>query len=173
MKKIVLAVLLVFVIPAFAGASDAARIGCIDFQKVLNESDMGKQSKADLEMLIKSKQIAIDEKGRTIEKMRSEIEKQVSVLSAEAKKSKEEEHEKLVREYQRLVQDAQAEVKKKEMELTDTIIREVRELVEKFGEEGSFTVIIEKGMAIYSSKTIDLTDSVLKKYNETKDKTKK
>ena len=43
-----------------------------------------------LKNLIKSKQ-TIDEKGKTIEKIKADLEKQASVLSAEAKKSKEEE----------------------------------------------------------------------------------
>jgi outer membrane protein len=151
-------------------AVDALKIGCIDFQKVLNESDAGKKAKADLEILVKSKQTTIDEKGKTIEKMKADLEKQASVLSAEAKKSKEEELEKVLREYQRLVQDSQTEVKKKELELTDAIIKDMRQLVEKIGEEGGYTLIMEKtgGMVLYSTKDIDLTDVVIKRYNQSK-----
>jgi outer membrane protein len=151
-------------------AVDDLKIGYIDFQKVLNESDAGKKAKADLEIIVKSKQTTIDEKGKTIEKLKADLEKQASVLSAEAKKSKEEELEKMLREYQRLVQDSQTEVKKKELELTDVIIKDIRQIVEKMGEEGGYTLIIEKtgGMVLYSKKDIDLTDAVIKKYNQTK-----
>jgi outer membrane protein len=151
-------------------AVDTLKIGCIDFQKVLNESDAGKKAKADLELLVKSKQSTIDEKGKTIEKMKGDLEKQTSVLSADAKKSKEEELEKMLREYQRLVQDSQTEVKKKELELTDAIIKDMRQIVEKIGEEQGYTLIIERagGMVLYSKKDIDLTDAVIKKYNQSK-----
>ncbi|MBM4137555.1 MAG: OmpH family outer membrane protein [Nitrospira sp.] len=173
MKKIVFGLVILFIIPAFAFAADGVKIGCIDFQKVLNESEAGKKAKSDLEVLIKSKQTVIDEKGRAIEKMRGDIEKQVSVLSAEAKKGKEEEHEKLLREYQRLVQDSQAEVKKKEFDLTDEIIKEIREMVEKIGQEEGYALIVEKGMVLFSNKDFDITDAVIKKYNELKAKPKK
>jgi outer membrane protein len=151
-------------------AVDDLKIGYIDFQKVLNESDAGKKAKADLEVLVKSKQTTIDEKGKTIEKSKADLEKQASVLSAEAKKGKEEELEKMLREYQRLVQDSQTEVKKKELEFTDAIIKDVRQIVEKMGEEGGYTLIIERtgGMVLYSKKDIDLTDAVIKKYNQSK-----
>jgi outer membrane protein len=161
--------------PVSSLAVDALKIGCIDFQKVLNESDAGKKAKTDLEVLVKSKQTTLDEKGKTIEKMKADLEKQASVLSAEAKKSKEEELEKILREYQRLVQDSQTEVKKKELELTDAIIKDIRQIVEKMGEEGGYTLIIERtgGMVLYSTKDIDLTDVVIKKYNQLKTNLKK
>ena len=60
-------------------------------------------------------------KGKQSKRLKADIEKQASVLSADARKNKEEELEKSVREYQRLVQDSQAEIKKKEAELTETI----------------------------------------------------
>ncbi len=152
-------------LPMSLRAADTVKFGSIDVQKVLNESETGKKAKSDLESLIKTRQSSIDEKGKAIEKLRADIEKQASVLSAEARKNKEDELEKLLREYQRIVQDSQTEIKKKEGEFTDTILREIRELIEKIGEEEGYTLIIEKGMVLYSNKGIDSTDSVLKKYD--------
>jgi outer membrane protein len=155
-------------LPMSLRAADTVKFGSIDVQKVLNESDAGKKAKSDLESLIKTRQSSIDEKGKAIEKLRADIEKQASVLSADARKNKEDELEKLLREYQRIVQDSQTEIKKKEGEFTETILREVRELIEKIGEEEVYTLIIEKGMILYSNKGIDITDSVLKKYDSFK-----
>jgi outer membrane protein len=155
----------IIMLPLSLRAADTVKFGSIDVQKVLNESEAGKKAKSDLESLIKSRQSGIDEKGKVIEKLRADIEKQVSVLSAEARKNKEDELEKFFREYQRIVQDSQTEIKKKEGDFTDTILREVRELIEKIGEEEGYTLIIEKGMVLYSNKGIDITDSVLKKYD--------
>jgi outer membrane protein len=159
--------------PVPSRAADVIKFGSIDVQKVLNESEAGKKAKTDLEGLIKSKQTTIDEKGKSIEKLKADIEKQASVLSADARKNKEEELEKSVREYQRLVQDSQAEIKKKEAELTDTILKDIKDLVEKTGEQEGYALILEKGMILYSNKGIDITDTILKKYNESKPKTAK
>ncbi len=160
-------------VPFSAFAGESVKFGAIDVQKVLNESEAGKKAKNDLEGLIKSKQVAIDEKGKTIEKLKTDLEKQVSVLSADARKSKEDELEKLIRDYQRLVQDSQAEIKKKEADLTESLLKEIKDLVEKTGEEGEYTLILERGMVLYSSKGIDITDAILKKYNESKAKSAK
>ena len=173
MRKIVFLLLIVFVLPVSSFAADSVKFGSIDLQKVLNESEAGKKAKSDLEVLIKSKESTIEDKSKVIEKLKGEMEKQASVLSAEARKKKEDELEKLLREYNRLVQDSQAEVKKKEGELTEAIIKESREIIEKIGVEEGYTLIIEKGMVLYSNKGIDITDSVLKKYDDSKTKTKK
>ena len=87
MKKIILLVSLLLILPAISFAVDPLKIGCIDLQKVLYESDTGKKAKSDIDALIKSKQSVLDEKRKTIEKLRGEVEKQASVLSLEAKRA--------------------------------------------------------------------------------------
>lgn len=175
MKKI--SYLLVFII-LLAGQSAYAeniKIGFVDLIKALNESDSGKKAKADLESLIKSKQTAINEKGNAIEKLQSDFEKQSSVLSSEARKSKEKELEKLIIGYKRLVSDSHNEVKKRENEFTGEIIKEIRAIVEKIGQENGYTMIIENidGLILYSKKGLDLTKTIVKRYNESKAEVKK
>ena len=158
-----------------ASAADAGKIGYVDLRVALNESEAGKKAKTELEFLIKTKQAAIDEKGKTIEKLKGDLEKQSSVLSAEARKSKEEEVERMVRDYQRMVQDAQNDVKKKEGELTGSIVKELRGIVEKIGQEEGYSLILEnvEGIILYSRKDLDVTDKVIKAVNESRNKTKK
>jgi outer membrane protein len=156
-------------------AADTIKIGFVDLVKALNESESGKKAKADLEFLIKSKQVAIDERGKAIEKGKTDLEKQASVLSQDARKSKEEELERLIREYQRLVSDSQSEVKKKEGEMTGDILKEIRTIIQKIGQDEAYTVILEnaEGQILYSVKEIDLTDTVIKRYGESIAKTRK
>lgn len=154
-------------------SAEQLKIAVVDIQKVLNESEAGKKAKKDLESLIISKQNIIDEKGKAVEKFKSDLEKQVSVLSADARKNKEDELERMIREYQRLVQDSQTEVKKKENDLTDAILKDIKEIVEKTGESEGYSIILEKGMLIYSSNSLDITDSIIKKFDESKSKSKK
>ena len=125
--------------------------------------------------MIKSKQVVIEEKGKAIEKGKSDLEKQSSVLSPDARKSKEEEVERLIREYQRLVSDSQNEVKKREGELTGGILKEIRPIIEKIGQDEGYTLILENSASqiLYSTKEADLTDIVIKKYNEAASKAKK
>lgn len=157
-----------------SSADDGIKIAYVDLKVILNESDAGKKAKAELESLIKTKQAAIDEKGKSIEKLKGEFEKQASVLSPEAKKSKEEEIERLLRDYQRLVQDSQGELKKREDKYTESIIREIRDIIDKIGKEEGYSLILEnvEGIILYSKKDLDITEKVIKRYNELKPKEK-
>jgi Skp family chaperone for outer membrane proteins len=46
-------------------------------------------------------------------------------------------------------------------------------VIEKTGEEEGYTFIIEKGTVPYSNNNIDITDLIIKKYNETETTKKK
>jgi len=175
MKKLLLLFVVLILLAGGHAYAEDIKIGSVDLVKALNESDAGKKAKADLEFLIKTKQSSLDEKGKNIEKMKSDMDKQSSVLSADARKSKEEELEKAIRDYQRQVADSQNEVKKKEGELTGDIIKELREIVQKIGAEEGYTIILEggEGQILYAKKEIDLTEALIKRHNALKAKPKK
>ena len=151
-------------------AQEPVKIGYVDLRVALNEAEAGKKAKTELESIIKTKQAAIDEKGKNIEKQKADLEKQASVLSPEARKAKEEEVERQVREYQRLVQDSQAEIKKKEEQHTGGILKELRQIIEKIGQEEGYSLILEnvEGIILYSKKDLDITDRVIKRHNESR-----
>jgi outer membrane protein len=175
MKKLLLLFVIAVLLTGSHANAETIKIGAVDLLKALNESDAGKKAKADLEFLIKTKQTSLDDKGKNIDKLKSEIEKQASVLSPDARRSKEEELERLVRDYQRQVADSQNEVKKKEGDLTGDILKELREIIQKIGDEDGYTLILEggDGQILFAKKDIDLTDSVIKKFNQLKTKPKK
>ena len=171
MKKILL---LVVIFSLMAGSYAYAetitmKIGVVDLMKALNESDAGKKAKAELESVIRSKQAVINEKGKTIEKLKDELNKQSSVLSAEAQKSKQDELDRMMRDYQRMVSDSQSDVKQRESDLTNGILKGLRAVVKKIGQKEGYTMIVEnaEGIILYSKKSLDLTDEVIKQYNAT------
>ena len=178
MKKVVWLVVVLLMLTgtsALAAEVITVKIGYVDLVKSLNESEAGKKAKTDLEFLIKTKQTTIDEKGKAIEKAKADLEKQSSVLSPDARKAKEEEMERMLRDYQRLVADSQNEVKKKEGELTNDILKDLRTIVQKIGEDEGYTLILEsaEGQILYAKKEADLTEVVIKKFNESRAKSKK
>lgn len=171
MKKILL---LVVIISLMAGgyayaATITMKVGVVDLMKALNESDAGKKAKAELESVIRSKQAVINEKGKTIQKLKDELSKQSSVLSPEAQKSKQDELDRMMRDYQRMVSDSQSDVKQRESDLTDGILKGLRAVIKKIGQKEGYTMIMEnaEGVILYSKKSLDLTDEVIKQYNAT------
>jgi outer membrane protein len=160
--------------PALA-AEASIKIGLVDLFKAVNESEQGKKAKAELESIIKGKQETLEEKGKSIEKLKGELDKQGGVLSADAKRGKEEEMERLTREYQRNVADSQSEVRKKEGELTGRIVKDLREVVAEIAQEDKYTIIMEnaEGLILFADKSLDITDRVIKKFDESQRKSGK
>lgn len=144
------------------------KIGIVDLQKALNESEAGKQAKKNLEEIIKAKQKQIDQKGKEIEKLKEEIDKQSSVLSEKALRQKQDELDRKMRDYKRFVQDAQDEVKRKEAQLTEEILKELRKVIYEIGKEEKFTLILEKveGVILYTDEAVDITQKVIERYNK-------
>jgi outer membrane protein len=180
MKKIVLmgvaGLYFMFLAASPVFAADASlKIGLVDLFRAVNESDQGKKAKSELEAIIKGKQESLEEKGKAIEKLKGELDKQAGVLSAEAKKGKEEEMERLAREYQRTVADSQNDIRKKEGELTGRIVKDLRDIVLSIAQEESYTLILEKaeGLILFADKNLDITDSVIKRFDESKSKSGK
>lgn len=174
MKKIIFLILVL----SFAFNAEAAELkfGYIDLSKALNESDEGEKATKMLEEMVASKQAVLAEKEGEIKKLKEELEKQKQspMFTADAMKDKEANLNKLVRDLQIKVNDYQEEIQKKEAEFRTEIIKGLRAIINSYGEKEGFTIIFEyrEGGLLYSQKKIDITDEILKKYNEVS-KTKK
>jgi outer membrane protein len=166
-RAVLMAVVLLFMFALGAQAADL-KIGYVDLNKALNESDAGKKAVKTLEEIFKTKQAVIDEKQKEIRKLDEELAKQTSILNPDALKGKREDFERLKRDFQRMIKDSEEEVEKKRADFMDRIIKELSETIRKTGEEEGYAVILEKNEAglIYSSEKLDLTDKIVKKYNE-------
>lgn len=166
MKKItILTTLLVFL----AGAVYAAEIklGYVDLNKALNESNEGKKAVKDLEDMVKEKRKVIAEKEKAIKAMDEEIAKQSSVLNPDAIKEKQEKRDQLMKEYQRMIKDSEDEVRKKQTDYKDSILKKIAQVVNDMGKEDGYTIIferIESGI-LYMPEALDVTDKVIDKFN--------
>lgn len=168
MKKLFLITFILFSW-VFSAQGAELKIGFVDLNKALNESDNGKKATKILEDMVNSKNAVIVEREKEIKKLNEELEKQISVLTPESRKSKEAQVNKLYRDYQIMVRDFRQEIQKKEADFRMEILKDLRKIVNKIGEEEGYSVIFERGESgiFYYQKKLDITEKVIKKYNET------
>jgi len=166
-RAVIMVVALLFMIASGAKAADL-KIAYVDLNKALNESDEGKKAVKTLEEIVKVKKAAIDEQQQDLRKLEEELAKQESILNPDALKAKHDDFERLKRDFQRMIKDSEDEVEKKRADFMDRIVKEITATIRKTGEEEGYSVIFEKNEAgmIYSSGKLDLTDKIIKKYNE-------
>ncbi|MBF0558535.1 MAG: OmpH family outer membrane protein, partial [Nitrospirae bacterium] len=144
------------------------KLGFVDIDRAANEAEEGKKAVGKLKEIMSSKQSTITEKGKAIEKMKTDLEKQEKIISADARKSRIEEMERAEREFQRMVTDANQEFEKKRRELTEAVYKEIIEIVAKYGQDEKYTVILPVQSLLYSDKSLEITDIIIKKYNDQK-----
>jgi len=147
------------------------KIGHINLNKALNDSGRGKKAAKILENMINYKKSILIEKEKEIKKLDEEMKRQSSILTPESKREKQDHFDKLYKDYQRKGKDFQEEIQKKEVELTQKIQKDLLEIVKKIGKEEGYTMIFESGAGsiIYAREEFDITEKVIKKYNETPD----
>jgi outer membrane protein len=155
-----------------AGAADAAatRIAYVDVQKVLVRSVAGVAAREQLEREKATMQKDVDKNRVEIEKLREELEKKGLVLSADAKREKEEVLQRKIRDLRRMSEDLQKELQTKEQALTQRILQELTTLIERIGKEKGFLLILERRSAgvIYGDAEADVTEEVIRAYDQEK-----
>jgi len=167
MKKILIMFTAAFFFALSAQAAEM-KIGYVDLNKALNESDEGKKAVKSLEELFRAKQAVVEEKRTELSKLNEDLQKQSSILNQDTIKEKQDERDRLGRDFQRMVKDAEEEVEKKRSAFMERILKDLSEIVSKTGEEEGYTAIFERvqGGIIYMPENLDITDTVIKKYNE-------
>lgn len=172
MKK-VLVLCFILVMSSYAFSAEQVNIGFVDLQRALNESEPGKKAKAELEALIIKRQGWIDEKINAKERFKEELQKQAVVLSDEELSKRQDELERMEREIDRMIEDSTAELQKKQREEELAILKELDAIITELGEKENLAVILPSEVVLYSRDGMDVTDLLIKRYNELKKDTEK
>ena len=156
--------------PAPAAApspASSARIAYIDVQRVLARSSAGVAAREQLEREKSVMQKEMDGKRVELEKLRDELEKKGPLMTADARREKQETFERKRRDAARMMDDFQKELEKKEQTLLQRVLGELSGVIEKVGKDKGFYMIVEKRGAsvLYASPDADLTDDIIRAYD--------
>ena len=158
-----------------AGAQAPSRIGYIDLGRVLARSAAGVAAREQLEREKATMQKEMDAKRVELDKLRDELEKKGPLMTADARRDKQDQFERKRRDAARLADDFQKELEKKEAVLLQKVLQEISGIIERVGKERGYQLIVERrGAAVlYASPEADLTEEVIKAYDQTANKVKK
>ncbi|OGG97006.1 MAG: hypothetical protein A2508_08205 [Candidatus Lambdaproteobacteria bacterium RIFOXYD12_FULL_49_8] len=162
------ALLLILAQPAFA---KSPKIGEINMQKAINNSEEGAKSRAYFEKKAAGGQEKFKKQGMAIQQRVQAL--QDNLMLSEAARNKEiQEIEKQKEELRQAVNQAQQEFKEDEMRHLQRISQDLMLLVKKIGEKRSFDMVVETSVRqamLYTSFEIeDITDEVVAEYNKMK-----
>lgn len=155
----------------FAGASsasDAVKVGYVDFNKVQMESRAGKEAVKTIEKMFNDKQAQLDQRQDEVEGLMKELEKQSSFLAADVKKQKEDKLQKQYKELQRFKADAEEDLNKKKAEIARQMAQEVSSIIATYGKQEGYTLILDRAVVLYAPDAVDITDKIIKAYDTAK-----
>jgi outer membrane protein len=161
--------------PALQAQTGVVRVGFVDLQRVLARSSAGVAAREQLEREKAAMQKQVDGHRGELEKLKDELEKKGQLLSADARREKQEALERKVRDVRRLVDDLQKDLQKKEETLLAKVLQDVSNVVQKVGKDKGFGLILERRGAavVYASAEADLTDEIIRAYDDETKKAKR
>jgi outer membrane protein len=174
MRKIMIQLVILAAVMMMAGGAFAstvtAKLGFIDMQKVLNNSDAGKEAKEQLQQKLKKFQEEINVKQNDLQKLKTDLEKQGVALNETARAAKEKDYQTKLKDFQRFAKDAEEELQAKDGEFTRKILEKLEKLVQEYAKKNGYTAIMDIRTAglMYLDEKADLTEEILKVLNAQK-----
>jgi outer membrane protein len=168
-SSIVIFALATMVLAGSANTGQAqVKIGVVDLQRAINETEDGRQAKRRLKKLFDERQKSLDQKQNQLKAQKESLERQQDVLSEDALRKKAEVFQAEVMELQQEYMQYQQELSAKEQELTQKILEKMQGILRRIGQTEGYTLIIEanEGGVVWVPSNLDVTDVLIQRYNK-------
>ena len=169
----VIGCLIIIFFSNFSLAADVAKIGVIDFQKVLETSAAGKAIQAELKKKNEKMTADLQKKGAEIEKIQRRLERESMVMSKEMREDKEREQRIKVNDFKTLQKKYRSELQKVQVKLMQQLQTDVTAITREIGKKEGYLLIMDKRGVIYTPRSVDLSDKLIRQLNTKFAKTKK
>ncbi len=135
------------------------KIGFIDVQRAISESQAGKRAKDRFQAQVKKAEADLLKEKQELERLKSELDKKGPLLKEDERRNLEGDLQRRYVNYQRTMTDQQQELRQKEGEMTGDILKELEKIVNEVGKAEKFTLILERSQILYSDQAIDSENS--------------
>jgi outer membrane protein len=150
---------------SMATAQERVRIGFVDIQRVIGESQAGKRAKDRFQAQIKKAEADVIKERQDLERLRSDLDKKGPLLKDEERRNMEADFQKRSVNLQRTMGDYQQDLRQKENEMMAEILKELEGVVSELGKSEKYTLILERSQILYSDQGADITTKVIEAYN--------
>lgn len=146
-------------------AQDRVKIGFIDIQRAISDSNAGKRAKERFQAQVKKAEAELLKEKTELERLKADLDKKGPLMKEEERRNLEADLQRRYVNYQRAMTDQQQELRQKEGALTGDILKELEKIVNEIGKSDKFTLILERNQILYSDQGIDVTNKVIEVFN--------
>ncbi len=154
-----------------AVAQEPPQVVVFDSSIVFDKSQQGEVLKAEIERLRDRKVQLISERQDGLAAMQEEFRNKELTFNDDTRSEMLQTINQAQIELKRLNDDTQRELQAEFNRAQQKLQKQLIQVVEALGQEGNYTLIVEKGLTLYSSAEVDITDRVLAKFDEMYPKT--
>jgi outer membrane protein len=148
-----------------SSAQERIKIGYIDIQRVIGESQAGKRARDRFQAQIKKAEADIMKERQELERLKNDLDKKGPLLRDDERRNIESDLQKRSVTLQRSMADHQQELQAKNNEMMSEILKDLEKIVNEVGKAEKFTLILERSQILYSDQGIDITSKVIETYN--------
>jgi outer membrane protein len=150
-----------------ATAQEALKIGYVDLQRALMETEDGRKARADLKKVFDQKQKELDEQQTQLKSAMEDLEKKRTLLPAEKVRATEAEIQGKLQKVQQTYMRHQQDLSGKEQEATGKIFERMQRIIGKIASTENLTMVFDRTQAglIFAKPHLDLTNEVIRRYN--------
>jgi outer membrane protein len=146
-------------------AQERIKIGFIDIQRIISESQAGKKAKDRFQAQVKKAEADVQKERTDLERIKNDLDKKGPLLKDEERRNLEADFQRRSVNLQRTMGDYQQDLQRKNNEMMAEILKELEQVVSELGKNEKFTLILEKTQILYSDQATDITTRVIEAYN--------
>ena len=143
-------------------AQSGEKIGYVDLSTAFDEYQKTKDFDKALEKKGDLKQEQREKLVKEIRNLREELD----LLNEKARSKKEEDIEAKIRFLQEFDQDAKSTLTKERDDMVRDILQEMNTVIQEYGEENGYSIILNDRVLLYGEESEDLTDEIVKILND-------
>jgi outer membrane protein len=145
-------------------ASAQVKVGVINVQKALSDTDELKKASAELTKKYQPRQDEMDKLQKDLESIDAQLNS--GKLTANAQADLQQQGTRKQRDQQRLADDMQADVDKDRQDILAKMSQKMQDVINKLAEEKGLDLIVEASQTLYTKPTLDLTADATTAYNK-------
>ncbi len=162
----VLSLVIALLAVALPASAQSMRVGVVDTQRAVMETEDGLRMQATLKKLFDSRQRELDKKQEDLQKEKDDLDKQREVLSKAAFAKRADKWQREMVQLQTVFVEYNKELQKKQGELTQPIFQKAMGIIRRLATQEGFDVVVDKQAVPYSRSDLDVTDRVITMYNQ-------
>ena len=151
-------ILLFISVPMFA---KTMKIGVLDFQKVIAQSEVAKKMNKKIESKFKDRQLKLVDKQSKYEEKTNQLKRNESVMKKSQVKKLTQEIDKLRSSLELESQDFQRDLQEAQTKASQKFSNRVQVEIDKIGDKGGFDLILQKQATAYVKNDSDVTDKLI------------